>query len=92
MDYLGLLTLFGLFMLGMLIVFFSSVLNAMFRQLHPLVHVMIVSALVYLGSSLFMDQNVLWPMTLVAVVSYTAPLFVIKLYNKGVRVERNRQT
>ncbi|MCT4783316.1 MULTISPECIES: hypothetical protein [Exiguobacterium] len=92
MDFMWLLILFGLFMLGMVIVFISSVLNAMFRQLHPLVHVVIVSLLVYLGSSLFMDQNVFWPMTLVAIISYTAPLLVIKLYNKGVRVERKRQT
>ncbi|WP_445005756.1 hypothetical protein [Exiguobacterium alkaliphilum] len=92
MDLMWLLILFGLFMLSILTVFISSVLNALVRQLHPLVHVVIVVALSYVFSNLFYDQHTVWPVVFVVAISYVAPLLVVTLYNKGVRVERERQT
>ncbi|MCC5892511.1 hypothetical protein [Exiguobacterium sp.] len=92
MDVMWLLILFGLFMLSILTVFISSVLNALFRKLHPLVHVVIVAALSYFFSNLFYDQHTFWPVVFVVAISYAAPLLVVTLYNKGERVERERQT
>lgn len=56
MDLMWLLILFGLFMLSILTVFISSVLNALVRQLHPLVYVVIVAALSYVFSNFFMTN------------------------------------
>jgi len=92
MDLMWLLILFGLFMLSILTVFISSVLNALVRQLHPLVYVVIVAALSYVFSNFFYDQHTVWPVVFVVAISYVAPLLVVTLYNKGVRVERERQT
>lgn len=90
MDYMGLLVGFSLFMLVILTVFISSVLNALFRQLHPFVHLVAIVILAVTYERLMFDYNLIWIITTLVTVSYAVPLLIAKLYNKGERFERDR--
>ncbi|WP_070327784.1 hypothetical protein [Exiguobacterium aurantiacum] len=88
MDYMWLLIAFFLFMLVILTVFISSVLNALLRHLHPLVHITVILFLSFTYERLMLDYNLLWTLFILVTISYLAPLLVIKMYNKGERFER----
>lgn len=90
MDYMWLLIAFGLFMLVILTVFISSVLNALFKQLHPFVHIVAILFLSVTYERIMLDYNLFWTLLVLVTISYLAPLFVVKLYTKGERVERDR--
>lgn len=90
MDLMWMLISFGLFMLVILTTFISSVLNALFRKLHPVVHIVLIPLLSYVYTNIFFDENMLSLVTVIVTISYFAPLFVIKLYNKGERIEHER--
>lgn len=90
MDYMWLLIAFGLFMLVILTVFISSVLNALFRHLHPVIHIAVILLLSFAYERLMLDYNLFWTPLVLVTISYAAPLLVIKLYNKGERFERDR--
>ncbi|OGX78350.1 hypothetical protein A6395_12640 [Exiguobacterium sp. SH31] len=88
MDYMWLLIAFFLFMLVILTVFISSVLNALLRNLHPLVHITVILFLSFTYERLMLDYNLLWTLFILVTISYLAPLLVVKIYNKGERFER----
>ncbi|TCI26467.1 MULTISPECIES: hypothetical protein [unclassified Exiguobacterium] len=88
MDYMWLLIAFFLFMLVILTVFISSVLNALLRNLHPLVHITVILFLSFTYERLMLDYNLLWTLFILVTISYLAPLLVVKMYNKGERFER----
>ncbi|TCI53805.1 hypothetical protein EVJ24_08940 [Exiguobacterium sp. SH1S21] len=88
MDYMWLLIAFFLFMLVILTVFISSVLNALLRNLHPSVHITVILFLSFTYERLMLDYNLLWTLFILVTISYLAPLLVVKLYNKGERFER----
>lgn len=90
MDYMWLLIAFGLFMLVILTVFISSVINALFKQLHPFVHIVAILFLSVTYERMMLDYNLLWIISILVTISYLAPLLVVKMYNKGERVERDR--
>ncbi|TCI44061.1 hypothetical protein EVJ27_13825 [Exiguobacterium sp. SH3S2] len=79
MDYMWLLIAFFLFMLVILTVFISSVLNALLRNLHPLVHITVILFLSFTYERLMLDYNLLWTLFILVTISYLAPLLVGEL-------------
>lgn len=90
MDYMWMLISFGLFMLSILTVFLSGLLNGFIIRIHPVVHIVIVTILTITYTNLFFDPSILWLVTIVVTICYFMPLFVVTLYKKGERVERSR--
>lgn len=90
MDLMWLLTLFGLFMMTIVTVFFSSVLNGYFKTMDPSFHIFIIALLSLAYTDLFLNFNLLWLISIIVTISYLIPLGILKAWMKGIRIERER--
>ncbi|WP_214747803.1 hypothetical protein [Exiguobacterium sp. s189] len=90
MDLMWILILFGLFMFVLFTVFVSSALQLLLKQIHPFVHVTVMSGLIFLYDRILDHSQLIWVLVFLVFISYSAPLMVMKLYAKGERMEQER--